>query len=360
VAVTVTILAAPSAAAAGGSTAATPTQVAYVSSTIDNTVSVVNTATNTVTASIRVPQPVAAVANPAGTRLYVALGIDQVRVFNTADLQSDIARIPTIDRNPMGLAITADGTRIYVGTSGRLTVIDTATNRVTARISAQGTSGQVAISPDGTRAYVAAQVYGRVNVFNTINNTFVRSFNVGRSPNGIAVSPDGTRIYVANGRDGTVSVIDAVSGVVSTIRVGPGPQGVAVTPDGTRVYAVNSGDGTVSVINTSTGGVAQIAVRGTRGGEAVTPDGIRVYVTASPGGNGNTSVINTAGDAVAATIPLNTTFPRSITIANAPPGSDALPVTGGHDQTLAQSALVMLALGTILLVGTRRPRPAQG
>lgn len=49
VAVAVAILAAPSEAAAGGSVASTPTQVAYVSSTIDNTVSVVNTATNTVT-----------------------------------------------------------------------------------------------------------------------------------------------------------------------------------------------------------------------------------------------------------------------------------------------------------------------
>jgi YVTN family beta-propeller protein len=135
---------------------------------------------------------------------------------------------------------------------------------------------------------------------------------------------------------------------------------VAVTPDGARVYVVNSGDGTVSVINTNTGSVSQITVRGSRGGAAVTPDGTRVYVTSSPAGNGNASVINTAGDIIATTIPLNTTFPRSITIANAPPGSGTLPMTGSHDRPLAQFSLVMLGLGTILIVATRRPRPGEG
>uniref|UniRef100_UPI000A96E89D YncE family protein n=1 Tax=Rhodococcus marinonascens TaxID=38311 RepID=UPI000A96E89D len=68
-------------------------------------------------------------------------------------------------------------------------------------------------------------------------------------PVGVAVTPDGTRAYVTNVGDGTVSVIDtATNTVVETVPVGAAPQGVAITPDGSRAYVANLGDNTVSVI----------------------------------------------------------------------------------------------------------------
>ena len=85
---------------------------AYVTNQLDNTVSVIDTATNTVLATI----PVGAV--------------------------------------PVGVAITPDGTRAYVTNAGDNTVlvIDTATNTVVASIPAANPQ-EVAITPDGTRAY---------------------------------------------------------------------------------------------------------------------------------------------------------------------------------------------------------------
>ena len=56
----------------------------------------------------------------------------------------------------------------------------------------------------------------------------------------MAVSPDGTRAYVTNLGSGTVSVIDTdTNTVIATITVGSGPAGVAVSPDGTRAYVTN-------------------------------------------------------------------------------------------------------------------------
>jgi YVTN family beta-propeller protein len=44
---------------------------------------------------------------------------------------------------------------------------------------------------------------------------------VGRGPQGVAVSPDGTRVYIANARSDSVSVIDtATNKVTATIGVG--------------------------------------------------------------------------------------------------------------------------------------------
>jgi YVTN family beta-propeller protein len=77
---------------------------------------------------------------------------------------------------------------------------------------------------------------------------------VAKLPLGVAVTPDGTKVYVANRGSGTVSAIaTATNAVVATIPVGGNPYGIAVTPDGTNVY-VTTGN-TVSVIDTATNNV---------------------------------------------------------------------------------------------------------
>jgi YVTN family beta-propeller protein len=67
----------------------------------------------------------------------------------------------------------------------------------------------------------------------------------------MAVSPDGSRAYVANYGSKTVSAIDtATNTVVSAIAVGGYPTEVQVSPDGNFVYVTNTYDRTVSVIYT--------------------------------------------------------------------------------------------------------------
>ena len=59
----------------------------------------------------------------------------------------------------------------------------------------------------------------------------VKTIPVGTFPAGIAVTPDGTRVYVANFDDNTVSVIARPGNtVVATIPVGLAPYGVAIGP----------------------------------------------------------------------------------------------------------------------------------
>ncbi len=73
---------------------------------------------------------------------------------------------------------------------------------------------------------------------------------------GIAISPDGSRAYVTHGDDGAagqLSVIDtATKTVLNTLAVGNFPVGVTVSPNGQTVYAGSNGDDTVSVIDTTT------------------------------------------------------------------------------------------------------------
>ncbi|MFC5881829.1 beta-propeller fold lactonase family protein, partial [Streptomyces virginiae] len=132
-------------------------------------------------------------------------------------------------------------------------VINTATNTVVATVPVGDAPQGVAVSPDGTRAYVTNYGADTVSVINTATNTVVATVPVGDAPQGVAVSRDGTRAYVINAGDDTVSVINtATNTVVATVPVGDAPREVAVSPDGTRAYVTNANDDTVSVINTAT------------------------------------------------------------------------------------------------------------
>jgi YVTN family beta-propeller protein len=81
-----------------------------------------------------------------------------------------------------------------------------------------------------TRAYVTN--LNKVSVIDTATNTVVATIPVGVGPIGVAITPDGTGAYVTNLFSNTVSVIDiATNTVVATIPVGQAPSRVAITPD---------------------------------------------------------------------------------------------------------------------------------
>ncbi|MDI9917643.1 YncE family protein [Rhodococcus sp. IEGM 1379] len=83
--------------------------------------------------------------------------------------------------------------------------------------------------------------------------TDIDTIPVGTNPTGVAITPDGTHAYITNRGGNTVSVIDTAhpTNPLTTITVGTYPTGVAITPDGTRTYITNYGSNTVSVIDTA-------------------------------------------------------------------------------------------------------------
>ncbi|BCK70527.1 hypothetical protein Srufu_044800 [Streptomyces libani subsp. rufus] len=76
---------------------------------------------------------------------------------------------------PQGITLLPDGTRAYVGNRGSNTVsvIDTATDTVTATIPTGAGPVYVALGPDGTRGYVTVADAGVVSVLDTATNTLV-------------------------------------------------------------------------------------------------------------------------------------------------------------------------------------------
>jgi len=277
-------------------------------------VDVIDTATNTITASVpgNLEGPGVAV-NPAGTKVYVTnYGKNTVSVIDTAT-NKVTATVP-VGNGPYGVAVNPAGTKVYVTNYGKNTVsvIDTATNKVTATVPVGNGPYGVAVNPAGTKVYVTNSgnysVPGNaVSVIDTATNKVTATVTVGRGPEGVAVTPDGKKVYVTNYNDNTTSVIDTATNMVTaTVTVGKGPSGVAVTPNGKKVYVPCSTttpnefdeSGLVSVIDTATNTVTANVEDGVgnTGGVAVTPDGTKVYVVTSghTGAGYGLFVINTA------------------------------------------------------------------
>ena len=108
-------------------------QNAYITNVNSFNVSVIATATNTVTAIIPVGSFVLDVAvSPDGSRVYVTSA--NVSVINTAT--NIVTATIAVGVGPFGVAVTPDGSKVYVanGDSSSVSVINTATNMVTATI----------------------------------------------------------------------------------------------------------------------------------------------------------------------------------------------------------------------------------
>lgn len=283
---------------------------AYIANWGSANVSVLDTATNTVVATIPVGTAPAGVAvNLLGTRVYVTNDYDNtVSVIDTST-NAVVATIP-VGTEPYGVAVNPAGTRVYVANnnswgSGTVSVIDTSSNTVVATIPVGTGPYGVAVNPAGTRVYVTNISSSNVSVIDTSSNTVVATIPVGSYPRGIAVNPAGTRVYVANTVNGNVSVIDtSTNTVAATISVGSSSEGVAVNPAGTKVYVTHGGyNGYVLVIDTSTNITADIPAGPYPVGIAVNPAGTRIYVTYTYGYQPDFTVIDTSTNTIVATVP---------------------------------------------------------
>jgi|GEM_PF-5204744 len=239
----------------------------YVSNYDDNTVSVISTANNTVVATIPVGNAPAGISfSPDGTKAYVANnGSDNVSVINTANY-AIIASVPGI-YSAQSTCISPDGKTLYVSNyeENYVSPINTATNTylgydsiLIPRNGITTTDGLINISPDGSKIFVTTgdNKNDTVYIFNASTKKLLGAIGVGNTPYDVAITPDGTKAYIANQGSNTVSVLNTTTNaIIKTINVGNGPNNVRVTPDGTTAYVLNGKDNTVSIISTTTDAV---------------------------------------------------------------------------------------------------------
>jgi YVTN family beta-propeller protein len=167
--------------------------------------------------------------------------------------------------------------------SASISVIDTATDRVTATFPTGAKPRGVAVSGDGRRLFVSEQAAGAVVAYDTSNGRELGRAAVGASPEALYLSPDGRRLAVAVEEDDTVAIVDTASlAVVRRIRTrGKNPEHAAWSPDGRWIYASAEEADAVDIIDAERGEVVKSVTVGRRPrGVGFLPDGSRAYVAA--------------------------------------------------------------------------------
>ncbi len=164
---------------------------------------------------------------------------------------------PHRDR-PLRVAVTPDGTRAYVTLQGyedepghEVSVVDLASRRVLHRISVGSSPTGIAIHPGGRFAVVTNRYANWASVIDLTTDTVVLDVPTDYYATDVAFTPDGQRAYVTNRWKNevvrwdlavTAERFEVRSARAAAMQVHTHPRDVAVSPDGTRL-AVAALDG---------------------------------------------------------------------------------------------------------------------
>ena len=300
---------------------------AYVTNGNDYTVSVIDTATNTVVSTIAVGYyPTRIAGSVDGKYVYVpAFGSDILYTLDTVnDIVAYITSLPS-GSHPMSTSASPSG-KIYVAnfSTGSISVCQENQVVVSNNLPVGGVFPfHIVFSPDDTRAYLVCGL-GPKNIksIDTSTGYVVGTANAGQQSFSLALSPSGSTLYVSNPLQNSISVINT-STLATTTTIGLAansyPRGIAFTPNGLYAYVALQGSSSVAVIDTATNTLST-TIALTANSEpfnvAITPDGLFAYVTQTL--SNTVSVIDTSTNTVVGTIPVGH-YPFDVAIVTTTP-----------------------------------------
>jgi DNA-binding beta-propeller fold protein YncE len=219
-----------------------------------NDASIIELSSDRVLAEVPLDVPTfAAVTSPDSQTAYLGTNDGRVLQFDVAssnvtgsiDLEVEKTRVNH-------LALNASGTLLYASsfTTGTISEIDLASMSVARLFIVGGEPQGLAVSLDGTELYVADEAgNGHINIYDLVANTLEASIPSGATsslggPFGLAISPDGATVYVG-----------------------------VITPEGTGlIQVIDTGTHTIERTINSCGSVPRRIAFGFSGGLAVIAD----------------------------------------------------------------------------------------
>lgn len=246
---------------------------AFVTNSSDATVSVIDTASQTVRQTVSLPsgitfpfgitlsknQKKAFISDLAG----VNKGVVVVDTANASDVTNG-GTVPVLGF-PGRLALRPVGDEMLVATNDPTTgdpelgVIDAETKEIVHELLLPGHADAgpqgLAVTPDSRFAYVGLFDFtdheGGVWVIDLFHLSTVTVINTG-DPEvfGVRATPDGRFVFATNfSLNQVVAISTSTNTVVSTTNVGRNPNDIAFTLDSSEAFVTNQGDTTVSVIS---------------------------------------------------------------------------------------------------------------
>lgn len=287
-----------------------------VANKLDNTLFFINAETlELVDSTTTGEDPHEAVVTPDGSMAYTAnMTGNSLSVIDMGTLE-EVRRIDLTEYGkPHGLAITANGEKLYVTTEGSQTTvleIEVASDSIL-RVFETGQKGthMVALSKDESIAYAPNLGSGNTTVIDLEAGEVIKTLPTGEGTEGIDVHPDGKEVWITarsgsvaiintenneieatlpaaglpirikftpNGKQALVSCLEGEEVIVfdvadrkpvKHIKTGAGPVGVLIRPDGEIAFVANTEGNSISVIDMKTLEVTKTIPAGD------TPDGM--------------------------------------------------------------------------------------
>jgi len=254
-----------------------------------------------------------ALAAPPQNVAYVTSQGGGVSVIDLATL--GISRQIAVGRDPRGIGITPDGTRLVTANQADadVSVVDTQSGNTVKRIPVGKNAEFVRISPDGRFAYVTYEpsstgkppaksengegkeaaskggpevgddaVPAEIAVIDLEQLAVTSRLPASLETEGMEFSPDGKRLVVANEGDNTVVAYDLASGkAVKTIDITPygqRPRGVKASGDGSTYLVTLENSDNFLVLDSQLAVVKAVATGQGPYGVAYEPGGAHVWI----------------------------------------------------------------------------------
>lgn len=293
----------------------------YVANRDGYSVTVIDSASNTVIGTIPVgAQPWAQVAVDAKTnRIYVVNnGSNSLSVIDGAS-DSVIATVSGLGSAPEGVGVHSGRNRVYVSHSAnQLSVIDATTNTRVGVLDTGNYNHSVVVNESADRAYVLLTAPNATAVMDLATGGKIGELDAGGF---MAFNADTNRLYITELESPGLTVVDTTNNSkIARIGIDSGGGSPAINWKTHCIYAPNRGSGTMTVINAETN-----VVVGTISGldrsafaAAADPEAGLVYVT-EPESNTVAVILATTCSADPAMTPTMTPTPTATFTPTATP-----------------------------------------
>jgi YVTN family beta-propeller protein len=221
-------------------------KTAYVTVESSERVFTISTESNAVTGSILAGSEASALAiSPSGETAYVGIGPEDVQtIFLPND--TPMSQPIKVGGFPKAIAVVPGGKAAYVAAGSEVDVLEG--GAVVKEIPLGSAASGLAISPDGTRVYVTSGAAKTVTTIDVATDAIIGApLPVGGEPGEIALTANGSSAYVATGD--AIVPINLATGVAATpiARTGDGALQLVVAPDQPPTAAFNPPEAEVGV-----------------------------------------------------------------------------------------------------------------
>ncbi len=170
--------------------------------------------------------PVAAIGSTGPVSLAAGNGVvyiackdsSQILAYNLNDQKTSL--LMEVPQQPCDIIVSADGSKLFVSAGiaeGKVYIINTTTKKISQTFACGYSPAGLALTADGRKLYVCNRFVSSISVFDVRSGKELCKIEVLREPVAAAVTPDGKSLFVTNLIPGEFGDPDYVSSVVSVI-----------------------------------------------------------------------------------------------------------------------------------------------